>query len=163
MNNIEKIYTSTWWENAKQYPDRHYDKDSWIMLSDHLQKVAENLSICFDEKPYNDFYSNLYIFLEWYNINTDEIKEVLLIVALLHDIWKTVDDKTIEVEHPLSKKKVKKRHNVVWIEAAIQILDDSKKLSKKNKEIIYNLIDDHDTIVSIRKTELYLKQKVGRN
>ena len=141
---LEKIRQTTWWTKATNYKDRHYDDSSSIMLSDHLNSVA--LSI---EKIFNDaqspFLSGLFSLFNVLNLDKEKVKQELLVVALLHDIGKTEDDKTQKIEHPLKKELVSKRHPVVGVQAAVDILASEATLSDTDKSKIYAIIDEHDT------------------
>lgn len=137
---LEEIKKSIWWKEAEKYPDRHHPKDSWVMLSDHLLITHENIKEIFSMKKWN-----IYDLLSGYELAIERLQLILKIVALLHDIGKPQDNKDIDYIHPLTQKLVKKRHNILWMEAAIQILWDSKKLTDLEKDIIYSLIDEHDT------------------
>lgn len=137
---LKEIKKSKWWEEALKYPDRHYPGNSGVMLSDHLVVTQENIQDIFA-----NINSELEKLLSNFSIDVLRIEFLLEIVALLHDIWKPQDNKNKEYIHPISQKKVKKRHNILWIEAAIEMIWASQELLEEEKQIIYHLIDEHDT------------------
>jgi len=145
MTTVEKIYLSSWWEKAKTYPDRHFPKESGLMLSDHLISVLKNSERIFKSEPDNDFYELLYVYLLDTGFDLYRSKEILKIVSLLHDIGKPQDDKEKEIEHPIKKTIVKKRHSVLGVCSAIEIFDGQTDFTDNEKQIVFNLIDEHDT------------------
>ncbi|MBE0538523.1 MAG: HD domain-containing protein [Ignavibacterium sp.] len=145
MTTVEKIYLSSWWERAKTYPDRHFPKESGLMLSDNLLSVLKNSERIFKSEPDNDFYEVLYVYLLDTGFDLYRSKEILKVVALLHDIGKPEDDKEKEIEHPIKKTLVKKRHPVLGVCSAIEILDGQSDFTDNEKQVIFNLIDEHDT------------------
>ena len=145
MTTVEKIYLSSWWEQAKLYPDRHSPKDSGVMLSDHLVSVMNNSDRIFNPDPDNSYYEQLYVYLLDTEFDLSRCNGILTIVSLLHDIGKPVDDKEKEIEHPIKKTLVKKRHPVLGVCSAFEILDGQSEFNEDEKRIIYNLIDEHDT------------------
>jgi len=145
---IEKIRQTDWWAKASNYNDRHYDASSGIMLSDHLNSVLASIDKIFAQQK-TPFVSDLFSLLSILNLNKEEVRKELSIVALLHDIGKTEDDKTQKIEHPLKKELVSKRHPVVGVQAAIDILGSDTTLSDSDKLRIYILIDEHDTPYSL--------------
>jgi hypothetical protein len=145
MTTIEKIYLSGWWAKAKLYPDRHFPIESGLMLSNHLVSVMNNSVRIFNPEPDNDFYEQLYVYLLDTSFDLSRCKEILEVVSLLHDINKPQDNKEEEIEHPIKKTLVKKRHPVLGVCSAIEILNEQSDFTEDEKLIIYNLIDEHDT------------------
>jgi hypothetical protein len=145
MTTLEKIYLSSWWEKAKTYPDRHFPKESGLMLSDHLVSVLKNSERIFKSEPDNDFYEMLYVYLLDTGFDLTRSNEILKVVSLLHDIGKPQDNKDEEIEHPIKKALVKKRHPVLGVCSAIEILHEQSDFTETEKQVIYNLIDEHDT------------------
>ena len=141
---VDKIRQTDWWTKATNYKDRHYDASSGVMLSDHLNSVLTSIDKIFNDTE-SPFISDLFSLLDILNLNKEKVKQELHIVALLHDIGKTEDDKTQKIEHPLKKELVSKRHPVIGVHAAIEILGSDTTLSDTDKTKIYNLIDEHDT------------------
>lgn len=145
MTTVEKIYLSDWWKRAKLYPDRHFPIESGLMLSNHLVSVMNNSARIFNPEPENDFYEKLYVYLLDTGFDLSRCKEILIIVSLLHVIGKPQDNKEEEVEHPIKKVLVRKRHPVLGVCSAIEILKEQSDYTEEEKTIIYNLIDEHDT------------------
>lgn len=162
----DKIRQTNWWAKAINCKDRHHDEESGIMLSDHLNAVA-----CLIDKIFSNtkslFISDLLSLLKIFQLDKQKMQQELHIVALLHDIGKTADDKTTLIEHPLTGKKVAKRHPVVGVRAAIDILGPETILSDIDKIRIYHLIDEHDNSYSLyrqfRKTGIEPKFKSWEN
>lgn len=141
---LEKIRRSDWWTKATAYHDRHYEVSDGIMLSDHLNAVAACIEKIFESKT--PFSTALLALLDKFGIDRQQVKHELEIVALLHDIGKTEDDKKLQVEHPLRKNiMVPKRHPIVGMMAAIELLNDDASLSDEDKQRIYHLIEEHDS------------------
>jgi hypothetical protein len=141
---LEKIRKSDWWTKAEVYKDRHHDPNSGIMLTDHLISVFNTIDAIFSQTQ-SQFYNELFSLLDQLQLDKDTVRKELQIVALLHDIGKTEDDKTLKVEHPLKKELVPKRHPVVGVQAAIDILNSDDTLNDSEKTRIYYLVDEHDT------------------
>jgi hypothetical protein len=58
-NGVEqRIRDSAWWQKAAITPDNHYNNQSGIMLTDHLEAVHANVSALF-QKPESGFYKEL--------------------------------------------------------------------------------------------------------
>jgi len=163
---LEKIRQSDWWIKASNYKDRHYDETSGVMLSDHLDSVLNSIDKIFDKKE-NLFNCQLLLLLDVFSINREMVKRDLQIVALLHDIGKPEDDKSVKVEHPLKKEMVSKRHPVVGVQAAMNILSSDDSLNEADKNKVYTLIDEHDTPYGLyrqfEKTAVVPELKVGKN
>jgi hypothetical protein len=141
---IEKIRQSGWWTKAEAYKDRHYDPESGIMLTGHLNSVLNSIETIFSQTQ-SPFYKELFSLFDQVQLDKMTVRRDLQIVALLHDIGKTEDDKTQKIEHPLKKELVPKRHPVVGVQAAMEILGSDDTLSYTERTRIYYLIDEHDT------------------
>jgi hypothetical protein len=139
----EKIRQSDWWTKATAYHDRHYEVSDGIMLSDHLNAVAQCIEKIFDSNT--PFHSSLLAVVDKFGLDRQQVKHELEIVALLHDIGKTEDDKKLQVEHPLKKVMVPKRHPIVGMLAAIELLNDDPLLTETGKLRIYHLVEEHDS------------------
>ncbi len=113
------------------------------MLAHHLQAVCENVENIFFSKQ-NRFLENMFGFIRQRGMDTVKMYEHLMVVALLHDIGKTEDDKSIEVPHPLFGYSTVKRHSVVGVYAAMDILGNDHTLSAEDKSIIFSVIEEHD-------------------
>lgn len=143
MNYFEKIQNSVWWRKATQCFDRHYDESDGIMLTDHLIAVTENVKELFNQ-PHNLFLHNMFELSQMLKLNIEKVKEELLIIAMLHDIGKIEDDKSLYVDHPLNGELVLYRHPVASVNAAIDILGNEPSLSNDEKLRIYWTIEQHD-------------------
>src|SRR5688500_18987961 len=132
---LDKIRQTDWWTKASNYKDRHYDASSGIMLSDHLNSVSASIDKIFSNGT--QFISDLFSLFKTFNLDKEKVRYELHIVALLHDIGKTEDDKTQKIEHPLKKELVSKRHPVIGVQAAIEILGSDTTLSDTDKTKIY--------------------------
>jgi len=75
----------------------------------------------------------------------------LKVVSLLHDIGKPEEEKPAMMEHPLNKELVSRRHPVLGVQAAMEILATDPTFSDIEKTRIYHLINEHDTPFSMYK------------
>lgn len=141
---LDNIRQTDWWTKATKYKDRHYDASSGVMLSDHLNSVSASIDTIFNDTE-SQFISELFSLFNFLNLNNEKVKQELQIVALLHDIGKTEDDKTQKIQHPLKNEMVSKRHPVIGVQAAIEVLGSDTSLSDTDKAKIYALVDEHDT------------------
>ena len=141
---LEKIRQTNWWAKTTSYNDRHYETSSGIMLSDHLNSVFTSIDKIFNDTE-SQFISDLFLLFDLLGLEKESVRQELHIVSLLHDIGKTEDDKTQKIIHPLKKELVAKRHPVIGVQAAIDILSLEPTLSDIQKARIYYLIDEHDT------------------
>lgn len=135
------IKDSEWWQRAKQMPDRHYDPDAGVSLADHLEAVFRNVRHLCSPEPAHDYFAQLRATVESTGLTYMVVSDVLTPVALLHDIGKTREDKEAEIEHPITGKSVRKRHPVVGVTAALELLPDVLD----HRDTIVALVDEHDT------------------
>jgi hypothetical protein len=140
---IEKILHSSWWARATQCVDSHYSNVDGVMLSDHLLAVTENIDKIFLYR-HGPFLSRLFGLLPALNIDHEKLREELKIVSMLHDIGKVEYDKSKIILHPQHGTYTIKRHSIVSLFAAIDILEGEDCLSIKEKEKIYGIIEEHD-------------------
>ena len=104
LQSIEnKIKQSRWWQKAAVTVDSHHCNTSGIMLTHHLQQVYDNIDAIFCQ-PEIGFYGRLFNLLRQLSIDKTALEKELKIVALLHDIGKTEEDKSIIISHPLTGK-----------------------------------------------------------
>ncbi len=139
----EKIKQSDWWQKASVTVDCHYCNTSGIMLTHHLQRVHDNVEAIF-QQPATGFYGNLFNLLQQLNIDKEELKCELKIVALLHDIGKTAEDKSMIIPHPLTGKPAHMRHGLVSLMAAMEIVGSDLATSETRRAHIYHTIELHD-------------------
>ncbi|MEO6548603.1 MAG: hypothetical protein ABIN94_11410 [Ferruginibacter sp.] len=139
----EKIRQSAWWQQAASTIDCHHSNTSGIMLTDHLQNVYQNVEVIFS-KPETGFYGALFALVRQLNLNKNDLNDELKVIALLHDIGKTDEDKTVIIPHPLTGKPAHKRHGIVSLVAAMEILATDFTAMPEKINCIYRTIELHD-------------------
>ncbi len=137
------IKQSEWWKQATVTPDSHYSNISGVMLSHHLVAVHENVRHIFTRRN-DEFYKKLFALLEDLNIERNEVRDELLLVALLHDIGKPKEDKSQVIAHPLTGKPAHNRHGIVALTAAMEILGPLLNHLPEKRNRIYRTIELHD-------------------
>lgn len=120
------------------------------MLVDHLTAVTENVDAFFD-RPFFGFHAEMLTALDSMNIDRDSIQKELKIISLLHDIGKVEDDKMLYIIHPLDHELVLKRHTVVSVYAAMEILGPDTYLAEEERNRIYWAIEQHDISYGLYK------------
>lgn len=136
----ERIRQSEWWREAEGMPDRHYDELDGVALTDHLQHVQANA--CLALSPCDrGYFAELQTALVRAGIDPDDARETLSLVALLHDIGKTREDRHAKGEHPLTRKPVEMRHPIVSLIAALELLPEGLE----NRGTMLALVEEHDT------------------
>lgn len=140
---LHKIRRSVWWRRASTCVDPHYSNDSGVMLTDHLTAVTDNVERIFTTRHLS-FLTRLFLLVEDMGLSKEKIREELKIAAMLHDIGKTEDDKSITMPHPLNGHLTTKRHSVVGVYAAQEIFHQCDLLSEEEKATIYSVIEEHD-------------------
>jgi hypothetical protein len=138
-----KIRQSHWWARAEKTIDNHYNRNSGIMLTHHLTAVYDNIEIIFKQAP-TGFYGNMFQLLPQLKLNKDEVKEELKIAALLHDIGKPKEDKSLLIPHPLTGKPAHKRHGLVGLMAAMEIIGSDLDHLPNKRNRIYRTVEMHD-------------------
>ena len=118
------IRNSMWWKRAAEMLDRHYDSGHELRVSDHLEAVLKNAHCLVTPESFGEYYVQLCAALEVQGLDPAELGRQLGIVALLHDIGKPGENKAEQIDHPLSGKKVRKRHPVVGVMAALELLPE---------------------------------------
>jgi len=147
MINLTQIETnikrSSWWQKAAVTIDNHHSNKSGVMLTHHLESVYQNVEAIF-QQPATGFYGKLFALLPILKLDKEALKNELKIVALLHDIGKTAEDKTLIIPHPLTGKPAHKRHGLVSLIAAMEILGNDLVKWPKRRDCIYHAIELHD-------------------
>jgi hypothetical protein len=142
-NGVEqRIRDSAWWQKAAITPDNHYSNQSGIMLTDHLEAVHSNVSALFQKKE-SGFYGELFKMLDEFQLEKDAVADELKIVALLHDIGKPAEDKSLVIAHPLTGKPAHQRHGLVALMAAMEIFSDVP-MDDHQRMRIYRTVELHD-------------------
>ncbi len=134
---------SDWWATASHMLDSHHSNTSGIMLTDHLSAVYDNIEAIFNQ-PASGFYGKIFALLAQLQLGKEEVKEELKIVALLHDIGKPQEDKTLVIPHPLTGKPAHKRHGLVGLMAAIEIIGTDLAHLPERRNRIYRTVELHD-------------------
>jgi hypothetical protein len=138
-----KIQSSHWWKRAAISVDSHYSNESGVMLSDHLLAVQQNIAELFRNRN-EPFHQQLFALLPKLGINKSVMGEELQIVALLHDIGKPTEDKQLIIPHPITGKPAHKRHGLVGLMAAMEILGEALHSLPEKRMRIYRTIELHD-------------------
>ncbi len=138
-----KIKNSQWWQKADVTTDSHYTNESGVMLTHHLLAVYENVGAIF-QQPANGFYGSLFKLIEQLQLDVKDVEAELKLVALLHDIGKIAEDKTQVIPHPLTGKPAHKRHGLVGLMAAMEILADDLAGMPGKRNRIYRTVELHD-------------------
>ena len=141
MDLVEAIRSSSWWETASRTPDRHYAPSDGVSLADHLSAVRSNVEVILRVPPQEEYAKALHAALAAFDLGTEPLRNILVPVALLHDIGKAIEDETAEMPHPLTGEPVKKRHPMVAVMAAQEIVPQDWP----NRHEIMALIEEHDT------------------
>lgn len=138
-----KIKASSWWQKAAATTDSHYSNESGVMLTHHLLAVHENVMAIF-RKTDSNFYNDLFSLLQQSQLDKAEVEEELKIIALLHDIGKIGEDKTLVIPHPLTGKPAHKRHGLVSLMATMEILAGDLAGTPAKRNRIYRTVELHD-------------------
>ena len=140
---LQKIRRSVWWRRASTCIDPHYSNTSGVMLVDHLTAVTDNVERIFTARHLS-FLCRLFLVVEAMGLSKEKMRSELKIAAMLHDIGKTEDDKSVTMPHPLDGHLTIKRHSVVGLFAAKEVLHHCDLMSEEEKAIIYSIIEEHD-------------------
>lgn len=145
MNWMKTVRASTWWRSATIYQDRHYPPEAGISLADHLEAVAGNLMglLGVDAAPAEAakrYSEELRQSVLAQGLSVERVARLLHPVALLHDIGKTADDPDETIEHPLTGVPRPKRHPLVSLCAAAELLPQDLI----DRSAILALIELHD-------------------
>lgn len=140
---LQKIRRSVWWRRASTCIDPHYSNTSGVMLVDHLSAVTGNVERIFTARHLS-FLCRLFLVVEAMGLSKEKMRRELKIAAMLHDIGKTEDDKSVTMPHPLDGHLTIKRHSVVGLFAARDIFHHCDLLSEDEKALIYSVIEEHD-------------------
>jgi hypothetical protein len=115
------IRRSDWWQRASQTADSHYSNKSGIMLTHHLEAVYDKVVDIFI-RPETGFYSDIFDLVRFLKLDKKLLYDELKIIALLHDIGKTAEDKSQVIPHPLTGKPAHLRHGIAGQIAAMEII-----------------------------------------
>ena len=139
-----KIRQSHWWQLAANTVDNHCSNTSSdIMITHHLQAVYDNVDAIFNQSPAG-FYGKMFELLPQLKLNKDVVRDELKTVALLHDIGKPKEDKSLVIPHPLTGKPAHKRHGLVGLMAAMEIIGDDLAHLPEKRNRIYRAVELHD-------------------
>lgn len=138
-----KIRDSDWWKKASCMVDSHHSNTSGVMLTHHLEAVYEHIETIFTQ-PEEGFYGDIFALLRRLQLDKEQVKNELKIVALLHDIGKTEEDKSLLMPHPLTGKTAHKRHGLVGLIAAMEIFGADIEHLPDHKKRIYRTVELHD-------------------
>ncbi len=143
-NHIEqKIKQSHWWQKAAVTVDSHFSNTSNVMLTHHLEAVHANVISLF--RGYQTpFIQSLFALLPKFDLSLEMAEQELKIIALLHDIGKTEEDKSLVIPHPLTGKPAHKRHGLVSLMAAMEIIENDFSHVPTIKNRIYRSVELHD-------------------
>lgn len=139
----DKIKASRWWQKAAVTVDSHYCNTSGIMLTDHLESVYDNVDSIF-KQPETGFYGELFNLVRRLHLVKSELEKELKVVALLHDIGKTEENKLLVIPHPLTGKPAHKRHGLVSLLAAMEILSNEFGHIPARRNQVFRTIELHD-------------------
>lgn len=113
------------------------------MLSDHLLAVHQNVQEIF-QRPDEGFFHEMFALLPRLGLRKTEVYEELSISALLHDLGKTKEDKSLVIPHPLTGKPAHMRHGVVSLMATMEIIGNDLLNWPERRNRIYRLVELHD-------------------
>jgi hypothetical protein len=150
---IEKIKSSEWWALACNTVDSHYSNDSGVMLSHHLEAVYDNVVAIFTAPP-TAFYTALFDLLKQFDLTQEAVFRELKVIALLHDIGKPREDKSLIIAHPLTGKDAHRRHGLVSLMATMDILGNDLADNPAAQQRIYRTVELHDMSYGLFRTFL---------
>lgn len=139
----QKVRASDWWELAARTADSHDHSQSHITLVHHLEAVHQNIHRLFEDYD-RPFWHQILDLLPRLRIKSDMLKAELSLVALLHDIGKTKEDKSLVIPHPLTGKSAHMRHGVVSLMATMEILGKDLEAYPEVQKRIYRTVELHD-------------------
>lgn len=139
----EKIRQSDWWMQASQTVDCHHSNNSGVMLTHHLESVYEHVGRIF-QQPAIGFYARMFSLMQALSMDPKEVEAELKIVALLHDIGKLKEDKSVLMAHPITGKPAHRRHGIVGLMAAMEIIGADLETHPPRQLRIYRTIELHD-------------------
>ena len=138
-----KIRQSNWWVKAAATIDSHHSNTSGVMLTHHLEAVYENVELIF-KQPETGFIGELFELLRCLKLHKQQVLQELKIIALLHDIGKTEQDKSQIIAHPLTGKAAHLRHGIVGLMAAMEIIGEDLIPFPQQETSIYRTVELHD-------------------
>lgn len=128
---------------ASQTVDCHHSNNSGVMLTDHLEAVYQHVTQIF-QQPAVGFYARMFSLMAALSMDTKEVEAELKIVALLHDIGKLKEDKSVLMAHPITGKPAHRRHGIVGLMAAMEIVGEELEPQPARQLRIYRTIELHD-------------------
>jgi hypothetical protein len=138
-----KIRQSNWWTKAAATIDSHYSNTSGVMLTHHLETVYDNVGLIFNQ-PEEGFTGELFTLIRSLKLHKEQVLQELKIIALLHDIGKTEQDKSQIIPHPLTGKAAHLRHGIVGLMAAMEIIGEDLIPFPQQQISIYRTVEMHD-------------------
>lgn len=138
-----RIRQSSWWATAANTVDNHHSNSSGVMITHHLHAVYKNVDAIF-KKAEVGFYGKMFDLLPQLQLNKEEVRDELKIVALLHDIGKPKEDRSQVIPHPLTGRAAHKRHGLVGLMAAMEIIGADLNDLPEKRNRIYRTVELHD-------------------
>lgn len=139
----QNIKASNWWAKASHTIDSHYTNTSNVMLTHHLEAVHSNLIEIF-KQPETGFIGKLFTLAKHLNLHKEQLLNELKIVALLHDLGKTEEDKSQIIPHPITGKPAHLRHGLVSLMASMEIIGATIIAFPQQQNSIYRAVELHD-------------------
>ncbi len=119
------ILASSWWAAAEETADRHKSSETWRTVADHLLAVHRLVELLLHSAEVVDPYA-LELRRRLHRMGVPAtVAADLEIVALLHDVGKPRESKQETTLHPLTGKRVARRHPVVGAGAALELIPET--------------------------------------
>jgi hypothetical protein len=154
----QNIKHSSWWAKASNTIDSHYSNTSGVMLTHHLEAVYNNIVEIFNQ-PEIGFIGKLFSLVNQLKMNKEELLNELKIVALLHDIGKTEEDKSQIIPHPITGKPAHLRHGLVSLMASMEIIGSTIIAFPRQQNSMYRAVELHDMSYGLYR-EFLLKNQL---
>ena len=141
MDLEQTILTSSWWATAERTTDRHHPSEAGVTVADHLLAVHRLVELLLEYAEAAD----PYVLELRRRLGAMEMPATvaadLRLVALLHDVGKPQEDKGQTFRHPLTGKRVPRRHPAVGAGAALELIPEPYP----RKALIAALVSKHGT------------------